>query len=258
MKVYCFLSSFLTLADSKKPIDDQNLTWRERANIALVTDNNNKVLVRVRDVPSWVKACENRIQATKNRGRPRNVVEDKGNQRRVGLPRHESEELDVEEESPTTKEPLQKTQKRKQMWEGDNGEKQKAKKQKTKAVEERASTSPIARVLKERKQRFAVTNFRLVRKAEKARQRVESDGETEEGHNRELLGSVTRVGPPGKGRIVSKVHVEQKVEDRPKLKTKVLAAWGGDEQATKHAGIKHKRAGEIDREAGQKKHKQDI
>lgn len=108
MKVYCFLSSFLTLADSKKPIDDQNLTWRERANIALVTDNNNKVLVRVRDVPSWVKACENRIQATKNRGRPRNVVEDKGNQRRVGLPRHESEELDVEEESPTTKEHYKK------------------------------------------------------------------------------------------------------------------------------------------------------
>ena len=252
MKVYCFLSSFLTLADSKKPIDDQNLTWRERENIALVTDNNNKVLVRVRDVPSWVKACENRIQATKNRGRPQNVVEDEGNQRRVGLPRHESEEL------PTPKEPLQKAQKRKQRWEVDNGEKQKAKKQKTKAVEfesERASTSPIAHVLKERKQRGAVSDFRLVRKA---RQTVESDGETEEGHNRELLGSVTRVGPPGKGRIVSEVHVEQKVEDRPKLKTKVLAAWGGDEQATKHAGIKHKRAGEIDREVGPKKCKHDI
>ncbi|KAE9402471.1 hypothetical protein BT96DRAFT_937130 [Gymnopus androsaceus JB14] len=151
--------------------EDQNLTWKEQANIALVTDNHNKVLVHVWDVASWVKACENRIQAKMNRGRPQNVVEDERCHKRVGLPRHESEELNVDKESPMPMEPLQKEQKHKQMWEGDNGEKQKVKKQNTRAEElesDRASTLPGACVLKEHRQRWAVSNT-LVQKAEKER-----------------------------------------------------------------------------------------
>ncbi|KAE9388861.1 hypothetical protein BT96DRAFT_947302 [Gymnopus androsaceus JB14] len=176
--------------------DDKNLTWEDRANIALVTDNLGNVLVYVRDVASWVDACKDERLATMNRGRPRDVVE---HRKRRGLPRQKSEELEVhsDQETPSPMDHLPRDRRRKEAQEGA--------KQKKKKHKDRTETVELSIASERGQKRKQKDSSDTTQKAKKPRKRVELEGGNESDDEGEAP-AVVKKGPPGKGKIVAKLR----------------------------------------------------
>jgi len=196
------------------------LTWEERADIPLVTDRKNNILVRVRDVSSWVEACKDERLATMNRGRPRDVVKPR---RHRGLPRRKSEELVVEELSSDMQD-QPRDSRRKRGWEGakqkrkiedaefdsasDTGHKQGQEGAKRKRKTEDAEFNSASDTGHKRK---SPEDSSVTRRTKRPRRRIESEMDAVEEPP-----SSTKQGPPGgRGKIVARLSSHGKKQAMP-------------------------------------------